>query len=379
MESSNFASSAELTPPAPATPRCSCNALTRRRRCITAAIFPGDGTSAVEKQSVALMSTVKPVVLNVMIVVATAVALSLEPSGNLPFQKWIVYSAPSTAAVASGAVAPDGLGWRVLGAALNVTFIMTISVAMTYLFVVFFRYRQEWVLSIILILGFIFFQGGFAFVLVVALHKKVLGLALDSITCALLIWNFTLGGSLSMFWRSAFHEHGDVVRTKKWCENGYLILMTAAIAWPFLCFTELTVWSILLVLVVWDTLAVLIPCGPLRYVMLAEFARMRRAEKWTMPPGIIYEANRFRLGLGDFIFYGVVAGRAAMHGYVPAVATICALLFGVAVTVVATLQSTKVSLPALPIALVLACSAYTLARFAAVDYVREMATNAVLI
>lgn len=32
-------------------------------------------------------------------------------------------------------------------------------------------------------------------------------------------------------------------------ENNYLILMTASIAWPFLCFSELTVWSILLVLV----------------------------------------------------------------------------------------------------------------------------------
>jgi hypothetical protein len=324
------------------------------------------------------MSTLRPVMINVAIVVMTAVLLQLEPSGNSPFERWICYSQPSTASVASGAIAADSLGWRLTGAAFNVVFIMAISVAMTYLFVVFFRYRHEWVLCVILLLGFIAFQGGYAFILLAALHSA-LALPLDTITAVLVTWNFALGGSVAMFWRSAFHEHGDVRRTKLWCENGYLIFMTASIAWPFLCFTELTVWSILLVLVVWDTVAVLVPCGPLRYVMLQEFERMRRAETWTMPPGIIFEAQRFRLGLGDFIFYGVVAGRAAMHGWLPAVACISALFFGVAVTIVATLQSDKVSLPALPIALVCAVAAYAVARFAGVGFVDEMARNAVLI
>ena len=58
----------------------------------------------------------------------------------------------------------------------------------------------------------------------------------------------------------------------------------------------------------WDLVAVLTPRGPLK--LLVEEAE-RRAEPI---PGLVYEGADIKLGLGDFIFYSLLVGRASLSG-----------------------------------------------------------------
>ena len=56
------------------------DAVLRRAACVRAAVLPGDGTSKAELAAGALMSTLRPVMINVAIVVMTAVLLQLDSS-----------------------------------------------------------------------------------------------------------------------------------------------------------------------------------------------------------------------------------------------------------------------------------------------------------
>ena len=43
--------------------------------------------------------------------------------------------------------------------------------------------------------------------------------------------------------------------------------------------------------VIWDLVAVLTPCGPLRYVMEMEQKRQHAGEAFDIPPGLVYEGG----------------------------------------------------------------------------------------
>ena len=57
---------------------------------------------------------------------------------------------------------------------------------------------------------------------------------------------------------------------------------------------------------------------------------MEEAEKRHEPiPGLVYEGSDIKLGLGDFVFYSVLVGRASMSSATAAVACALAVLTGV--------------------------------------------------
>ena len=86
------------------------------------------------------------------------------------------------------------------------------------------------------------------------------------------------------------------------------------------------------------------------------------SEPHEFPPGLIYETDSgFNLGTGDFLFYGVVAGRAAMRGAAPAAATAAGVLLGNVANVVWSHRSGGDSVPALPMAIAAGLAAYVAA------------------
>ena len=56
---------------------------------------------------------------------------------------------------------------------------------------------------------------------------------------------------------------------------------------------------------------------------------MEEAERRQEPiPGLVYEGSDIKLGLGDFVFYSVLVGRASMSSATAAVACALAVLTG---------------------------------------------------
>eukprot|EP00241_Pyramimonas_parkeae_P002131 CAMPEP_0114232318 /NCGR_PEP_ID=MMETSP0058-20121206/4538_1 /TAXON_ID=36894 /ORGANISM="Pyramimonas parkeae, CCMP726" /LENGTH=482 /DNA_ID=CAMNT_0001343775 /DNA_START=338 /DNA_END=1786 /DNA_ORIENTATION=+ len=73
-------------------------------------------------------------------------------------------------------------------------------------------------------------------------------------------------------------------------------------------------------------------------------------------------SDTIKLGLGDFVFYSVLCGRAAMYDMMTCAACYLGIVAGLAATLVL-LAAYKKALPALPISIVLGMSSYALTRY----------------
>ena len=184
---------------------------------------------------------------------------------------------------------------------------------------------------------------------------------------------------------------------------------------------EWTTWSLLLAVALYDILAVLCPQGPLN-LLLKEVEKnpgeaipglvyesqdstptiVRAAPERTtpaptntleaplVPPVLgggtvlandaapeevyVFESNSFMLGLGDFIFYSVLVGRAAHDCYFTWVVCILAVLSGFCSTLGALSQLQR-ALPALPFSIFFGFIFYLLGRFAMLPYAVELAVQ----
>ncbi|KAF2306852.1 hypothetical protein GH714_022025 [Hevea brasiliensis] len=97
----------------------------------------------------------------------------------------------------------------------------------------------------------------------------------DSITCIILLFNFTIVGVLSVF------AGGIPI----FLRQGYMVALGIFVAVWFTKLPEWTTWVLLVALAVYDLVAVLAPGGPLK--LLVELAQTRDEEL----PALVYEAR----------------------------------------------------------------------------------------
>ncbi|TGZ69599.1 hypothetical protein CRM22_003642 [Opisthorchis felineus] len=325
---------------------------------------------------------------------------------------------------------PDAdLGTRTWQTIANTLIFMSVIIVMTCVLVLLFKYQcyrfiHSWLIlttfMLLFLISFLFFTE----------IIRAMGIFVDYITMAFILWNFGVVGMVVIHWR------GPLI-----LQQAYLIFISAQVALMFLKYLpKWTCWVLLGALAVWDLVAVLCPRGPLR--MLVEMAHEREQPLF---PALLYSttavylitastsanangseaegsdstaevplmseyrhstgdqlsssdlpsanfttseqlrerhlrrmtepiaehsgnstdtASRWRqihldlrdreergvkLGLGDFVFYSLLIGRAALDGDVITVATCyVAILVGMCVTIIV-LGITRRALPALPV------------------------------
>lgn len=203
---------------------------------------------------------------------------------------------------------------------------------------------------------------------------------IDRVSIAVIMWNFGVVGMVAIHWKAPLL-----------LQQAYLIFVAALMALIFIKFLPpWTAWVVLAFIAVWDLFAVLFPKGPLR--ILVETAQQRNEPLF---PALIYSSNMagmsdapapsasyrtrsdnnssnsqsrsqtvswepdddddddrgIKLGLGDFIFYSVLVGKAALSGdWNTTLACFVAILIGLCVTLLL-LAIFRRALPALPISI----------------------------
>jgi len=317
-------------------------------------------------QAETVITIMKPVCITMAFVVWAVKTVNIAQSTGSSSPAFMVYNENSN----------DSSGTKLLGSLLNAIIFLVAILVTTILFVVLYKYRclkiiYGWLITSSLMMLGLF--GGVFFMLLLQSYN----LAADYMTFSFAIWNFSVVGIVSIFWHAP---------TK--VNQAYLVLVSALMAIFFTRLPDWTTFSILTIVAIYDLFAVLCPNGPLK--VLVETAQERKEPI----PALIYNASVFllmadkqepapkrkgvKLGLGDFVFYSVLIGRAALFDMITVFSSFIAIITGLFFTLLL-LAILRKALPALPISIGLGLLFYFLTRIFLLPFVIVLGKNQVFI
>eukprot|EP01091_Cochliopodium_minus_P002553 TRINITY_DN123_c2_g1_i1.p1 TRINITY_DN123_c2_g1~~TRINITY_DN123_c2_g1_i1.p1 ORF type:complete len:373 (-),score=97.84 TRINITY_DN123_c2_g1_i1:51-1169(-) len=279
--------------------------------------------------------------------------------------------------------ASDSAGTKLLGSLINAVIFVALITVTTIVFVLLYKYRcmkviYGWlILATILLLAM--FGGLLAYFVLDALN-----LPMDFITLSIILWNFTIVGILSIFW------YAPAIINK-----AYLIIISALMAVFFTRIPEWTTWALLGAIALYDVFAVLCPRGPLR--VLVDISQQRQENI----PALLYNGSIFimmvnedlddkveideeptgrgiKLGLGDFVFYSVLVGRAAMFDMITVFTCFIAIITGLFFTLIL-LGIFRKALPALPISIALGIIFFITTSYFLVPFILLLGSNSIFV
>jgi len=315
-----------------------------------------------------VMTILKPVGLT-MIFVIWAVKTISDVNSVSAYSSVIAYSEQDS----------DATGTKLWKSLVNALIVLAAILITTVLFVILYKYRclkiiYGWLITSSLIMLAAFGGAFFYFAL------SAWNIPMDLITYFFLLWNFAVVGILAIFWHGA---------TK--INQGYLIIISGLLAIFFTRLPEWTTFAILAVIAIYDIVAVLSPCGPLK--MLVETAQQRQEPI----PALLYNASVFyfmadrepeeeyptkrkgvKLGLGDFIFYSVLIGRAALDDMLTVFSCFIGIITGLFLTLLL-LAIFRKALPALPISIALGILFYLLSSVFLFPFVFTLGENQIFV
>ncbi|CAI9281503.1 unnamed protein product [Lactuca saligna] len=312
------------------------------------------------------------------------------------------------------------------GALLNSLVFVTVVTLVTFLLVLLFYFRCTGFLkyymgfSAFLVLGFM--GGEIALFLI-----QVFNFAIDCFTYVLLLFNFTIVGVLAVF----------MSKIPIFLTQSYMVIIGVLTAYWFTMLPEWTTWVLLVAMALYDLAAVLLPVGPLRLLVELAISRdedipalvyearpiidhgnttivQRRVWREPVNPESHIESSQnevsianveegegdelraplmeplgenmalegiglgasgaIKLGLGDFIFYSVLVGRAAMYDFMTVYACYLAIIAGLGITLILLALYQK-ALPALPVSVLLGVLFYVLTRVFLEEFIVQCSSN----
>jgi len=313
----------------------------------------------------------------------------------------------------------DSAATRVAGASVNAAIYVAFVAGVTCCIFLLFRFhfvRTIWAYMSLSGLSIFAFMGGY-----LALRLlQVLAVPLDALSFAFALWNFSVVGILATF----------ILPLPLRLRQLYLVFVGVVTALWFSHLPPLTTWALLLLMALYDIAAVLCPGGPLKAIV--ELAQQRN----TAIPALVYESRPLRrgisvaappapggeappvvadaeaaaapgpvvepaeeageptaseanleeeeeersvkLGLGDFIFYSLLVGRASQTDLLTAAACYLGIVAGLGATL-ALLTLVQQALPALPLSIALGALLFVLSRWLLEPLVVSLASAQVLL
>ncbi|KAL7138223.1 hypothetical protein ABFS83_10G149300 [Erythranthe nasuta] len=315
----------------------------------------------------------------------------------------------------------DSTAQKLEGAVLNAVVFVVFLTLVTFLLLLLYYYRfNNFLLYYTRFSVFTIFSTMGSSILISIVQR--FNIPIDAVTFYILLLNFTVLGTISVF------SNGIPIIVK---QSNMVVLGIIVAAW-FTRLPEWTTWVVLVALALYDLAAVLAPGGPLK--LLVELASTRDEEL----PALIYESRPnigrnsaardsiisveedggetsplmqrrvndtteynnnsgnngrvlqgdqteevemeevnsrgIKLGMGDFIFYSVLVGRAAMYDLMTVYACYLAIISGLGCTLIL-LAVCRHALPALPISITLGVIFYFLTRLLMEPFVVGCSTN----
>ena len=158
---------------------------------------------------------------------------------------------------------------------LNGLTIIAVICALTFVMVILVYFRLTKILFGYLLLSFFFlffFISAEMFRVAIEAYELYW---LDKITQWMLLANFAVVGTISIFFSQGIPHYVN---------QGYLLLASVLVAWQLSQFEPLTAWVLLILLAIYDLVAVLTPVGPLNCLM-------KVVKGGEIPPGLVFESR----------------------------------------------------------------------------------------